>query len=201
VAARLNQLFQLAPQSYLERTVLFTDGLASRETAALTANRLLHHVDIDPVNTRSQARILPGLHSYSDMPMVSYFVPLTGFAMAPKDDPPHCLVFLPEFTCCRLLVREDGDWLRLSLDHDLPSLLPPPENEIDSPFCDSINYWEFVTDDLVGRIRGTAVLIKEAAKPWRFVMQQIVGSPGAEVVRKTFSHDLRYSQELPKEAN
>lgn len=193
MASRLNQLFQLAPHSYLERTVLLTDGLTSPESAALTTSRLVHNIDIDPVNVRSQARVLGGLHLYSDMHMVSYFVPLTGSTLVPKNDPPHRLVFLPEFTNCRLVVRTDGEnWLRLSLDTGLTAMLPPPETEPSSPYCDSFNYWETVTPDLVGRIRATAVLTKEKDKPWRFLMQQIVGPTGGEVVRKTFARDLRY---------
>jgi len=194
MSSRLNQLFQVAPASYLERTVLFTDSLSSHETLALTANRLVHHVDIEPINTRSRVRVLTALHQYSDVPMVSYVVPLVGFALVPKSDPPHDLVFLPEFTCCRLLVRSDGDWLRLSVDRDLHRMLPPPEAEADSPFCDSVNYWEFIAGDLVGSIRGTAVLAKEPDKQWRFLMQQIVGAAGHEVVRSTFSRDLRYPE-------
>jgi hypothetical protein len=47
---------------------------------------------------------------------------------------------------------------------------------------------------LVGIIRGTAILWKAEDRPWRFIMQQIVGAPGAEVVRTTFTRDLRYPQ-------
>ena len=194
MSSRLNQLFQVAPASYLERTVLFTDSLSSRESLALTANRLVHHVDIEPINTRSRVRVLTALHQYADVPMVSYVVPLVGFALVPKNHPPHDIVFLPEFTCCRLLVRSDEEWLHISIDRDLHRMLPPPEAEPDSQFCDSVNYWEFITDNLVGSIRGTAVLVKEPDKPWRFVMQQIVGAAGHEVVRTTFSRDLRYPE-------
>jgi len=197
MASRLNQLFKVAPQSYLERTVLFSSELSTFESRAISANKLLHHVDIEPVNTRSRARLFPSLHQYAqcnDVPMVSYFVPYQGVALVPKEQTPHTLVFMPEFTCCRLLVQDDGSWLRLSLEHDLIRMLPPPEEENDSRFCDSINYWEFVTDDLVGSVRGTAVLFKEAERPWRFAMQQIVGPAGAEVVRKVFARDLRYPQ-------
>jgi len=197
MASRLNQLFQVAPQSYLERTVLFSNDLASFESRSIIANRLIHHVDIEPVNTRSRARLLTSLHQYAqcgDMPMVSYVVPYEGVALVPKEGSPHTLVFLPEFTCCRLLVQDDVSWLRLSLEHELTRMLPSPEEEADSRFCDSINYWEYVTDDLVGSVRGTAVLFKEPNRPWRFAMQQIVGPGGAEVVRKVFSRDLRYPQ-------
>jgi len=194
MASRLNQLFQAAPQSYLERTVLFTNDLGAFESQAIIANKLIHHVDLEPVNTRSRARLLPSLHQYSDMPMVSYVVPYAGVALVPKSGSPHTLVFLPEFTCCRLLVQDDESWLRLSLEHDLRGVLPPPEAERESRFCDSINYWEYVTDDLVGNVRGTAVLFKQPDRPWHFAMQQIVGATGAEVVRKVFSRDLRYPQ-------
>ena len=197
MASRLNQLFQVAPQSYLERTVLFSHDLASFESRSMMANKLLHHVDIDPVNTRSRARLLPDLHQYfknSDVPMVSYVVPFKSIALIPKTNSPHRLVFMPEFTCCRLLVEDDKEWLRLSLDTELTSLLPAPESEEGSRYCDSINYWEYVTDDLVGNVRGTAVLYREEDKPWRFIMQQIVGAAGAEVVRNVFTRDLRYPQ-------
>jgi hypothetical protein len=195
MASRLNQLFQIAPDSFLERTVLFSHELASFESRSLMANKLVHHVDIDPIGTRSRVRLFPAIHQYfqhADVPMLSYVIPMEGFALVPKHEPPQKLVFLPEFTCCRLLVQDDEGLLRFSLDHDLKSILPPPEDEPDSRFCDSINYWEFVTSDLVGVIRGTAILFKELEQPWRFVMQQIVGPPGAEVIRQVFSRDLRY---------
>lgn len=196
MASRLNQLFLIAPESYLQRTVLFSHDLGTPESFGKMANKLLHHVDIDPLNIRSRARLLNSIHEYfqhSDVPMISYVVPLEGIALVPKEPSPHPLVFLPEFTCCRLLVQDDGDWLRLSLNREMIQMETPPETEPGSRFCDSINYWEFVEDDLVGIIRGTAVLFKEPQQPWRFAMQQIVGPPGAEVVRKVFARDLRYS--------
>jgi hypothetical protein len=196
VASRLNQLFQIAPESYLQRTVLFSNELGSFESRALMANKLFHHVDIDPVNIRSRARLFPSIHQYfqnGDVPMLSYVVPGEGIAFVPKNDAPHNLVFLPEFTGCRLLIQDDNDLLRVSVERDLTCMLPPPETEAKSIFCDSINYWEFITDDLVGNVRGTAVIFKESGRPWRFAMQQIVGSAGGEVVRKVFSRDLRYT--------
>lgn len=193
MAMRLNQLFQMAPDSYLERTVLFSDALGSPEASAITANCLLAHVDIEPVNTRSKARVLASIHQYLDTPMPSYLVPLTGSILVPVEQTPQRTVFMPEFSCSRLLVQRDGEtWLRLSIEQGLHGLLPPPEKEAGSALCDSVNYWEFVTDDLVGRIRATAILFKEDDKPWRFIMQQIAGAPGAEVVRKTWTRELHY---------
>jgi hypothetical protein len=197
VANRLNQLFQINPQTYLERTVLFSNGLLSPESQAIMANRLFHHVDIEPLNTRSRVRLLPNLHQYfqlSDAPMVSYVVPAEGVALISKSDAQNDLVFIPEFTCCRLLVQDDEGLLRLSVDRGLVAMSTPPEQEPDSRYCDSINYWEYVTDDLVGVIRGTAILFKSPDQPWRFAMQQIVGATGHEVVRTVFSRDLRYTQ-------
>jgi hypothetical protein len=189
MASRLNQLFQVAPQSFLERTVLFTDALGAPQAN----NSLDVCIDIEPVNTRSRARRLPSLHSYADMPMISYLVSPAGSVLIPKEDPPHKLVFMPEFTCCRLLVRNDGDdWLRLSIEQGLSGMLPAPESQTDSPYTDSVNYWQFHSDDLVGTIRGSAVLFKEPDLPWTFIMQQIVGPPGGEVVRKTFARVLKY---------
>jgi hypothetical protein len=195
VANRLNQLFQINPQTYLERTVLFSNGLLSPESQAIMANRLFHHVDIEPLNIRSRARLLPNLHQYfqlGDVPMVSYVVPTEGVALISKNDGQNDLVFIPEFTCCRLLVEDDEGLLRLSVDRGLVAMSTPPEQEPDSRYCDSINYWEYVTDDLVGVIRGTAILFKSPDQPWRFAMQQIVGATGHEVVRTVFSRDLRY---------
>ncbi len=196
MASRLNQLFQINPASYLERTVLLSNDLLSPESQDIMANRLIHHVDIEPVNTRSRARLLPNLHQYfqlSDVPMVSYVVPIEGTAQISKTDPQNDLVFIPEFTCCRLLVQDDEGLLRLSVDRGLLSMSPPPEQE-HSKYCDSINYFEYLTDDLVGSIRGTAVLFKQPDTRWRFAMQLIVGSAGHEVVHTVFSRDLRYPQ-------
>ncbi len=195
MANRLNQLFQINPETYLERTVLFSNGLLSPDSQAIMANRLFHHVDIEPVNTRSRARLLPNLHQYfqlGDVPMVSYVVPTEGVALISKNDAQNDLVFIPEFTCCRLLVEDDEGLLRLSVDRGLVAMSTPPEQERDSRYCDSINYWEYATDDLVGVIRGTAILFKLPDQPWRFAMQQIVGATGHEVVRTVFSRDLRY---------
>ena len=196
MSTRVNQLFLISPESYLHRTVLFSNDLATPESAALMANKLLHHVDIEPVTNRSRVRLFPSIHEYarhSDVPMISYVVPLEGVALVPKEGSPHTLVFIPEFTCSRLLVHDDEQWLRLSLNRDLIRMQTPPETEPGSRYCDSVNYWEFVEKGLVGNIRGTAVLFKQPAKPWRFAMQQIVGPAGAEVVRKVFARDLRYS--------
>lgn len=193
MASRLNQLFQVSPKGYLERTVLFTNDLGSPESADLTSNQLVHHIDIEPVNTRSKARVLRSLHEYSDMPMISYFVPATGSALVPINNPPHRLVFLPEFTCSRLLVRKKGEsWLELSCEQGLTGAMPPAERAPASPFVDSFGYWEHTSGHLVGHIRATAVLVKERDEPWTVVMQQIVGSAGFEVVRNTFSRPLRY---------
>ena len=189
MASRLNQLFQVSPGSYLEKTVLFTHDLGSPESEALTKSRLVHHLDIEPVNTRSKVRVLRSLHEYVDMPMVSYFVPLTGEVSIPINDPPHKLVFLPEFTGSRLLIRRNGDsWLSLSCERGLIGVTPPPT----SPYIDYFDYWEQTTGDLVGHIRATAVLVKEASQTWTVLMQQIVGTAGFEVVRKTFLKALRY---------
>ena len=195
MASRLNHLFQIAPESYLQRTVLFSNELLSPESYQIMEGRTVHSVDIEQVNTRNtRLRLLSSFHQYADQPMFSYVVPVEGIVMAPKNDPPQRLVFIPEFTCCRLLVQDDQALLRFSVDRDLVKMTTPPEQELDSRFCDSINYWEFWTNDLVGNIRATAILYKELDKPWRFMMQQIVGPPGAEVVRKLFTRDLRYPQ-------
>lgn len=193
MASRLNQLFQVSPKAYLERTVLFTNDLASPESEVLTSNQLVHNVDIEPVSTRSRVRVLRALHEYSDMPMVSYLVPTSGSVFVPLRNPPHRLVFLPEFTCSRLLVRKNGDeWLELSCEQGLLGTMPSPERTPGSPFLDSFSYWEHATGNLVGHIRATAVLVKEGTEPWTVIMQQIVGSAGHELVRKTFSRALRY---------
>ena len=196
MATRVNQLFLISPESYLHRTVLFSNDLATPESTMLMANKLLHHVDIEPVTNRSRVRLLSSIHEYSqhsDVPMISYVVPLEGVALVPKEGSPHTLVFIPEFTGCRLLVKDDEQWLQLSLNRELVRMETPPETEPGSRYCDSINYWEFAEKGLVGNIRGTAVLFKQPDKPWRFAMQQIVGPAGAEVVRKVFARDLRYS--------
>ena len=192
MASRLNHLFQIAPQSYLERTVLFSNDFLSPESYQIMEGRTVHSVDIEPVTTRTRLRVLPSFHQYADQPMFSYVIPLEGVTMVPKDDPPQRLVFIPEFTCGRLLVQDDQALLRFSVERDLLKMLPPPEQEPGSRFCDSINYWEFWTKDLVGNIRATALLYKELNKSWRFMMQQIVGPPGAEVVCKLITRDLRY---------
>jgi hypothetical protein len=193
MASRLNQLFQVSPKGYLERTVLFTDELTSPESEALTSNQLVHHIDLEPINTRSKARLFRSLHEYSDMPLVSYFVPTKGSVLVPVDNPSHRFVFLPEFTCSRLLVRKNAEeYLKLSCEQGLVGPMPPAEQGPDSLFTDSFGYWEHTSGDLVGCIRATAVLVKEKNEPWTVIMQQIVGSPGFELVRKTFSRALRY---------
>ncbi len=193
VASRLNLLFHSAPKQFLQKTVLFTDELATPESLALTRNRLAHHIDIQPLSERATARVLSGLHLYSDTPLTSYFVPPGGSAMIPKKDPQYRFVFLPEFSGCRLLLRPDGeDWLRIEYEAGLSGALPRPESQRGSRYLDSFSYWDYTTGHLVGRIRATTVLVKEQDQPWTAYMQQIVGTAGHEVVRSLFSRALRY---------
>ena len=193
MASRLNHLFQTATWQFLEKTVLFTDELSWPQSMALTRNRIIHYIDIQPLKERSTARVLPSLHCYTDRPLVSYFVPAAGFILIPKNDPPQRFVFLPEFTCSRLLISAEGDdWLKLQLEQGLAGPMPAPESQFDSRYVDSFAYWDHTTGELVGVIRGTAVLVKELDRPWSIIMQQIVGPAGFEVVRTTFSRPLRY---------
>lgn len=139
-------------------------------------------------------RVLAGQHLYKDDTHVTgYLIKPGSSTIVPKGDTPHPFVFLSEFTCCRLLVRNDGDdWLRMEMEENLVGRVPPAESASDSRFVDSFAYWDYTTGDLVGRIRGTAVLVKPQGEPWTIYMQQIVGTPGFEQVRLMFSRQLRY---------
>jgi hypothetical protein len=193
MASRLNLLFQTAPRQFLERTVLFTDELSSPTSLSLTRNRIAHHVDIQPLNERATARVLSGLHQYSDTPLTSYFVPPGVSILVPKDNPPYRFVFFPEFSSCRMLLRAEGEeWLRVECEQNMAGRMPAPENSPASPYLDSFAYWDHTTGDLVGRIRATAVLVKEQGQPWTILMQQIVGTPGFELVRRLEMRPLRY---------
>ncbi|HZS54822.1 MAG TPA: hypothetical protein VFA65_10495 [Bryobacteraceae bacterium] len=193
MASRLNLLFRTAPKQFLERTVLFTDRLASPESLAFMRNRMVQYVDLEPVQTRSSARVLPNVNAYTDTPLESYFAPPGGSALIPKEDPPCRFVFFPEFVGCRLLVRrEEADWLRVDCEPGLGGTVPPAESQKGSVYVDSFAYWDHTHGHLVGRIRATAVLVKEPGEPWTVYMQQIVGTPGFEVVRALYSRALRY---------
>lgn len=193
MASRLNLLFQSAPRQFLEKTVLFTDSLGAPESLAKTRNRIAHHIDLEPLKERAVARVLAGLHLYSDAPLTSYFVQPDTSAIIAKNNPPYRFVFLPEFSCCRILIRPAGDdWLRVQVEENLAGAVPPAESQPDSPYIDSFAYWDYTTGHLVGNIRATAVLVKEQDQPWTAYMQQIVGSAGHEVVRLLFSKPLRY---------
>ncbi len=195
MAQRLNLLFQNAPRQYLERTVLFTDELSTPESLALLRHRTLHHLDLQPLKERSTVRVLRGLHEYQDMPLTSYFALPGTTTLIPKNDGPARFVLFPDFTRCRLLVHADGDdWLKLSVEEGLAGSLPAAENAPGSRYLDSFGYWDYTYGELVGRIRGTAVLVKEAGEPWTIFLQQIVGTPGFEVVRILFSRALRSPQ-------
>jgi hypothetical protein len=193
MASRLNTRFISAPKQFLERTVLFSDGLLSEESTALSRNRLTHFFDLEPVKEQATLRVLAGQHLYvNDTHVTGYFVKPGSSTMVPKGDTSFRFVFLSEFTCCRLLVRNDGDeWLRLEMEENLVGRIPPAEGG-DSPYTDSFAYWDYTTGHLVGRIRGTAVLVKVIGEPWTFYMQQIVGTAGFEQVRLLFSRPLRY---------
>ncbi len=174
--------------------MLFTDQLTSPEAMALLRGRTANHIDLQPLQTRAIAKVLPNLHQYQDSPLTSYFVAPGSFALIPKDDPPFRFVFFPEFGGCRLLVKAEGEgWLRLSVEEGLSGRVPPAETQRDSPYVDSFAYWDYTGGILVGRIRATAVLVKEPGQPWSVYMQQIVGTPGFEVVRSLFTKTLRYS--------
>jgi len=193
MAARLNLLFQNAPKQFLEHTVLFTDRLTTPEFSNLMRHRAVHHIDLEPMQTRCSARVLPTINAYSDMPLTSYFAPPAGSALIPKEDPPCRFVFFPEFVGCRLLVRrEETDWLRIDCEPALGGSVPPAESQKDSVYVDSFAYWDHTRGHLVGRIRATTVLVKETGEPWTAYMQQIVGTPGFEVVRALYSRPLRY---------
>jgi hypothetical protein len=193
MASRLNLLFQSAPKQFLERTVLFTDELTSPELASLLRHKHVHCIDIVPLDRRSKARVLLTVNEYTDTPLQSYFVPPAGFALVPKLDPPCRYVFLPEFVGCRLLVRpEESDWLHLECEIGLGGSVPAAEAQAGSRYVDSFAYWDYTHGHLVGRIRATAVLVKEPGEPWTVYMQQIVGTPGFEVVRELHWRKLRY---------
>lgn len=193
MALRLNLRFQSAPRQFLERTVLFTDELSSPASLSLTRNRIAHHIDIHPLNERAAARVLSGLHQYSDAPLTSYFVPPGTSIVIPKEDPPYRFVFLPEFNGSRILLRAESEkLLRVECESNLSGPMPPPESVPGSPYLDSFAYWDHNTGHLVGRIRATAVLVKEKGQPWTIFMQQIVGTPGFELVRRLESRPLRY---------
>lgn len=193
MASRLNLLFNAAPRQFLERTVLFCDQLTSDESLSMMRNKITHFIDLEPLQLRASARVLAGLHQYEDTPLSSYFVPPVGTILVPKNDPPHRFVFLPEFSSSRLLVASDGDkWLKLSCEQNLSGTMPAAEAHPGSRYVDSFAYWDYTTGHLVGRIRGTAVLVKESDQPWTVYMQQIVGVPGHEQVRQLFSRALKY---------
>lgn len=153
-------------------------------------NRLSHHLDIQPIQKRSTVRVLGGAHEYTDTPLITYFVAPGGFALIQREDPPHRFAFVPEFVGCRILVRPEGnDWLRVECEENLVGSVPPARY----PYSDSFAYWDQTkSEELVGRIRATAVLVKETDRPWTVLMQQIVGPAGNEVVRQVFGKVLRY---------
>src|SRR5215472_13112123 len=105
MASRLNLRFRSAPRQFLERTVLFTDELSSPSSLSLTRDKIAHHLDLQPLGERATARILTGLHEYSDAPLTSYFVRPGVPILIPKADPPYRFVFFPEFNDCRILLR------------------------------------------------------------------------------------------------
>jgi hypothetical protein len=137
MASRLNLLFQIAPRQFLERTVLFSDGLTSPESSVLLRHRIAHHIDLEPVQTRCSARVLPNINSYADAPLASYFVPPAGSVLIPREDPPCRFVFFPEFVGCRLLVRpEEAAWLRIDCEQGLGGAMPAAESQKGSVFVD-----------------------------------------------------------------
>jgi hypothetical protein len=91
------------------------------------------------------------------------------------------------------LVRcEEADWLRIECEQGLAGSLPPAETQKGSLHVDSFAYWDYTHGHLVGRIRATTVLVKERGEPWTVYMQQIVGTPGYEVVRELHWRALHY---------
>lgn len=190
MASRLNHLLQTAPRQFLERTVLFTDGLSSPEAAQHMRNKIAHCIDIEPTgqHLQARARVLAAQHHYQDAPMLSYFVPPDAFAIVPKEDPLCRFIFLPEFTRSRLLVSYDGEnTLRFQLEENLSGRIPPPDA---ARYVDSLAYWDHTGSDLVGVVRATAILYKEAGQVWTITMQQIVGTAGHEVVRQATTRAL-----------
>ena len=193
MASRLNLLFQTAPKQFLERTVLFTDELMSPESDALLRHKQVHFFDIQALQTRTVARVLKTISEYTVMPLAGYYVPPSGIALIPRDEPPHRFVFFPEFVGCRLMISPEGDdWLKVECEQGLVGSMPAPEKQKDTRCLDSFAYWDHTHGHLVGRIRATTVLVKEPGGPWTAYMQQIVGTAGFEVVRQLYSKTLRY---------
>lgn len=192
MASRLNLLFSAAPQQFLERTVLFCDRLTSEESLSVMRNKLTHFIDFEPLQLSANARVLAGLHEYQDTPLASYFVPPAGTLLLPKNNSPHRFVFMPEFSSARLLVATDGELLKLSVEQNLSGVMPAPEKSAGSRYVDSFAYWDHIGNDLVGRVRGTAVLVKDSDEPWTVYMQLIIGIPGHEQVRRLFYRPLNY---------
>jgi hypothetical protein len=195
MASRLNHLFQTAPLQFMQHTVLFVDGLTTAESTGQMRNKIVHCIDLEPTGQHLQvrARVLNAQHLYQDTPLVSYFVPAGGaITLIPRENPPQRFVFLPEFARGRLLIGSDGDSsLRLQIEENLAGSVPPAESGPDSQYLDSFAYWDYTTGHLVGVIRGVAILFKQPAEPWSIIMQQIVGTPGHEVVRRTFTRSLK----------
>ena len=190
MASRLNLLFQAAPRQFLERTVLLSDELITPESSATLQNRDVHHVDFQPSQGRVIARILPNLHLYQDVPLTSYVLRPMAPTLIPREDSLYKFVFLPEFSSCRLLISESGEkWLKLHLEQGLGGRMPEPDR---TKYFDSFAYWDYTFGHLVGRIRATAVMVKEPGQPWTVHMQQIVGISGHEQVRMMFTKELKY---------
>jgi hypothetical protein len=194
MASRLNHLFQAAPQQFLERMVLFVDGLTAPESISQMRHKIAHCIDLEPTgqHLQARARVLTAQHLYQDTPLITYFVPSGGIALIAREDPPQRFVFLPEFTGCRLLISEEGpNSLRLQVEENLMGSVPPAESEPHSRYVDSFAYWDYTTGHLVGVVRGTAVLFKQPGEPWNITMQQIVGTQGHEIVRQSFTRPIK----------
>ena len=87
------------------------------------------------------------------------------------------------------MIGSDGpDLLRLQVEENLSGVVPPPDP---TKYLDYVAYWDHIHGELVGVIRGTAILHKQPGEPWMITMQQIVGSAGHEVVRQSFSRPLK----------
>jgi hypothetical protein len=88
-----------------------------------------------------------------------------------------------------LLISADGDnTLKLRIEENLSGKVPPPDP---ARYLDSFAYWDHTEGDLVGVIRGTALIYKAAGEPWKITMQQIVGTAGHELVRRTTTRPLK----------
>jgi len=192
MASHLNLLLANSPLPFLERTVLVTEGLSEPSSARLLRTKAVNFFDLEPEGRKAKVRIFEGLHQYADTPISGYYLDASGTVVLPAGEAAYQFCFLRTFSNSRLYVTREGDaLLRIYQEQQLGGGSASAVARTDN-MLDEISWHECLQRDIVGPVRGNALLHKPRSGRWTLIIQQIVGVVGSELVHRVVQRPLQY---------